>query len=347
MNSDERVCAALRRQVPDRVPIVEFLVDPNVAKAAVPEGTDTADCADRLDMDAVSCRVMFPAVKEYPDGTWKDEWGVTWASGRDVFPHPVRGAIASFGELRRYSPPDPDRAGRLGLLPDLVRRYKGRRAILFQFRAAFIGAAYLTGLDHLLANFLLEPRFAHALMDMVLEVNIRIARNAVREGADAIVLGDDYADNRGPMMSPALFGEFVLPRLTRMVEAIHEEGGLVIKHSDGNLYPIIEAIASSGADALNPIEPAVGMDLATAKRLVGDRMAIMGNVDCGQLLPSGTPDQVREAVRQCIRDAAPGGGYILSSSNSIHSGVKPANWKAMIEAGREFGEYPLKAAALT
>jgi uroporphyrinogen decarboxylase len=340
MNSLDRVLAALRREEPNRVPIVEFVIDPNVAKAAVPESTDTADCADRLDTDAVSCRALFAEIEKHSDGTWIDEWGVTYARGRDVFPHPIRGPIASFADLRRYRPPAPDAPGRLGLLPDLVRRYKGRRAILFAHRAAFIGAAYLHGLDNLLANFLLEPEFAHALLDMVLDVNIRIARSAVRAGADVIVLGDDYADNRGPMMSPALFGEFILPRLTRMVKAVHEEGGFIIKHSDGNLYPIIEAIASSGADALNPIEPAAGMDLATSKGLVGDRMAIMGNVDCGQLLPLGTPDQVRESVRQCMRDAAPGGGYLLSSSNSIHSGVKPENWLAMIEAGREFGKHP-------
>jgi uroporphyrinogen decarboxylase len=174
---------------------------------------------------------------------------------------------------------------------------------------------------------------------MVLEVNLAIARRAVRAGADVIVLGDDYAHNLGPMMSPGVFREFLLPRLTRMVAVVHEEGGLVVKHSDGNLYPVLEDIVSSGADGLNPIEPVAGMDLATTKRLVGDRMALVGNVDCGSLLCHGSSDDVRRAVRQCIRDAAAGGGYLLCSSNSIHSSVNPENYIAMVKAGREFGAY--------
>ena len=145
-------------------------------------------------------------------------------------------------------------------------------------------------------------------------------------------------------MSPELFGQMILPRLKRMVEVIHEEGALVIKHSDGNIYPILEAIASCGADGLNPIEPVVGMDLATTKKLVGDRVALVGNVDCGQLLSHGTIQEVRQAVRKCIADAGPGGGYLLCSSNSIHSSCKPENLVAMVKAGLEFGTYPLQMA---
>lgn len=344
MNSRERVLVALRREQPDRVPIVEFVIDPKVAKAAVPESSDVADCMDRLNMDAVSCGVQFVKVEDRPDGTWIDEWGVAYLDGPEVVAHPIRGPIATMDDLRRYHPPNPDAPGRLGDLPDLVRRYKGRRAIIFHQRAAFMWAAYLNGMDHLLANFLLKPEFVAALLDMVLEVNLAIARRAVRAGVDVICLGDDYAHNGGPMMSPDVFREFILPRLTRMVEVIHEEGAVVIKHSDGNLYPLLEDIVSCGADGLNPIEPVAGMDLTVTKNLVGDRMALVGNVDCGHLLSHGTPDEVRAAVRQCIHDAALGGGYLLSSSNSIHSSVKPENLRVMVEAALEFGGYPLEVA---
>ncbi len=206
-------------------------------------------------------------------------------------------------------------------------------------------AAYLHGMDNLLMNMMLEPAFAEALMDMVLEVHIAIARRAVRAGADVIVLGDDYAHNAGPMMSPELFDKMIRPRLKRMVDVIHEEGAMVIKHSDGNLYPILEAIVSCGAEGLNPIEPVAGMDLATTKKLVGDRVALVGNVDCGQLLSHGTIQEVRQVVRQCIMDAGPGGGYLLCSSNSIHSSCKAENLRAMVEAGLECGSYPLELTA--
>ncbi len=345
MNSVERVLAALRREEPDRVPMMELLINPQVASAVVPDCLDGADCMDRLGMDVVAhLALSFGVVEDREDGTYVDEWGVTYAGTANAVGHPLHGPIATMEDLRRYEPPDPAAPGRLGILHDIVRRYKGRRAVLFHQRVSFMWAAYLNGLDNLLVNFLLEPDFASALLDMVLEVNIGIARRAVRAGADVISLGDDYAYNSGPMMSPQVFEHFLQPRLKRMVEVIHDEGALVIKHSDGYLYPLLDAIASCGPDALHSIEPSAGMDLATTKGLVGDRMALIGNVDCGELLTRGTPDQVREAVRQCIRDAAPGGGYLLASSNSIHVGVKPENLLAMVEARLEFGEYPIKAA---
>jgi uroporphyrinogen decarboxylase len=339
MNSVERVHTALRGGQPDRVPVIEFVIDPNVASAAVPGCIDTSDCKDRLGMDSVGCGAVFAVVDDCGDGTYTDEWGVTYRRNPEVVAHPVKGPIASMADLRRYSPPDPEAPHRLGELEDVVRRYKGRRAITFHQRAAFMWSAYLNGLGELLANFLLERAFATALLDMVLEVHLVIARRAIRAGAEVIVLGDDYAHNFGPMMSPALFDHFILPRLTRMIDLIHEEGALAIKHSDGNMYPLLESIVASGADALNPIEPVAGMDLATTKRLLRGRMAMVGNVDCGKLLSHGTPQQVRETVRRCILDGAPGGGYLLSSSNSIHSSVNPRNLVAMVEAAVEFGTY--------
>lgn len=337
MTSPERVLAAIRRQPVDRVPVVEFLIDPRVAAVAVPGCLDPADCMDRLGMDAVACGARFQQVEERGPEHWVDEWGVLYQRGPEALDHPIQGPIASWDDLRRYTPPDPDAPHRLGALPALVRRYKGRRAILFHQRAAFMWSAYLHGIDNLLMALLAEPDFACALMDMVLETNLALVRRAIRAGAEVIVLGDDYASNQGPMMSPALFDALILPRLTRMVDTIHEEGALAVKHSDGNLYPILESIARSGADGLNPIEPIAGMDLKTTKARVGDRMALIGNIDCGHLLPFGAPEQVREAVRQAIADAAPGGGYLISSSNSIHSSCKPENLVAMVQAAHEFG----------
>jgi uroporphyrinogen decarboxylase len=339
MNSVERVHTALKLGQPDRVPVLEFVVDEKVARAAVPGCRDVADCMDRLDMDGVGCGAFFAKVSDNDDGSYTDEWGVDYLPGPEAVAHPLRGPVATIEEARAYTPPDPDAPHRLGKLPDLVARYKGRRAICFHHRAAFMWSAYLNGLDNLLANFILEPELVRELMKRVLECNMRIVRRAIRAGAEVIVLGDDYAGNLGPMMSPDQFREFILPPLKRMVGMIHDEGALCIKHSDGNLYPIIEDIVSAGPDGINPVEPVAGMDLATVKRLVGDRVCITGNIDCAHLLPHGTPEQVREAVRQAIADAAPGGGYILTSSNSIHSSCNPANFIAMVKACHEFGEY--------
>jgi len=340
MNSVERVHVALRLEQPDRVPIMEFIIDKKVAGAILPAARDMPDFMDRVDLDGVGCGACFREVRRNKDGTYVDEWGVTYQSGgTEAVPHPLRGPIKTMDDAKAYIPPDPDAPYRLGSLPDIVSRYKGRRAICFHHRAAFMWSAYLMGLDNLLASLLAEPDLATLVMDKVLEANMRIVRNAIRAGAEVIILGDDYAHNRGLMMSPAVFEELILPRLCKMVHMIKNEGAFCIKHSDGNIYPILEMIVSTGCDGINPIEPVAGMDLRTVKRLVGDRVCITGNIDCAHLLPHGTPEDVEKAVIQAIRDAGEGGGYILTSSNSIHSSVNPANFAAMIDATHRHGLY--------
>ena len=202
-------------------------------------------------------------------------------------------------------------------------------------------SAYLMGIENILMGFLTEPDLVEEVMDKVLDCNMAIVRRAIRAGAEVIVLGDDYAGNLGPLMSPAVFRDFILPRLSKMIAMIHEEGAFCIKHSDGNLYSLLDMIVSAGPDGINPIEPVAGMELKRVKELVGDKVCLSGNIDCGQLLPHGSPEEVRQAVRQAIADAGPGGGYILSSSNSVHSSCDPRNLVAMVEACREFGAYPL------
>jgi len=337
MNSVQRVFTALRGGKPDRVPVLEFVIDKKVAAAAVPGCRDTADCMDRLGMDGVGCGAVFSKVSENPDGTYVDEWGVVYKPGQEAVAHPLSGPVSSLADAREYRAPDPDAAHRLGVLPELVRRYKGRRAICFHHRAAFMWAAYLMGIDNILAGLLIEPDTVSLLMDKVLEANMGVVRNAIRAGAEVIVLGDDYAHNSGPMMSPEVFDEFIKPRLARMTAMIHEEGGFCIKHSDGNIYPLLDSILETGPDGLNPIEPVAGMELSRVRELAGERLCLVGNIDCGHLLPHGTTEEVREAVRAAIAEVGAGGGFIVSSSNSIHSSCKPENLVAMVEAVRKFG----------
>lgn len=340
MTSAERVHAALRGLPVDRVPILEFVVDPKVAAALVPDARDAADACDRLGLDGVGSGAVFHRVAEKGD-EYQDEWGVTYRAGTQVVSHPIRGPIATRDDLERWTPPDPDAPHRLEKLREVVARYKGRRAVLFHHRAAFMWSAYLVGLDRLLELFYEDPEFVHALFEKVLSVNERIIRNAVRAGAEVVCLGDDYASNQGPLFSPAMFRRFVLPYLQRAIDAIQEEGALAVKHSDGNLWPILDDIVGTGADGLNPIEPVAGMDLAEVKAAYGDRICLIGNIDCGDLLCNAPVAEVERTVRETIRVGAPGGRFILSSSNSIHASVRPENFRAMIEAGKRCGAYPV------
>jgi len=147
MNSYERVYTSLKGGVPDRVPIVEFVIDPKVRLAICPQCTDAGQLADYLDLDMVGCSAVFTRIAG-DDQQWIDEWGVSYQPSPEVVPHPIKGPIETHESLLNYRPPDPDLPVRLGQLPELVKRYKGKRAIAFHHRAAFMWSCYLMGMDN-------------------------------------------------------------------------------------------------------------------------------------------------------------------------------------------------------
>jgi uroporphyrinogen decarboxylase len=95
-------------------------------------------------------------------------------------------------------------------------------------------------------------------------------------------------------------------------------------------------------DGFQAIEPRAGMDIAAIKQKYGDRLVLVGNVDCSTVLVDGPVEAVRAQTEQVIRAAAPGGGFLLSSSNSVHPGVKPEYYLAMLDTARRVGIYPIQ-----
>jgi uroporphyrinogen decarboxylase len=278
----------------------------------------------------------------------RDEWGIIWGITDFGIPYPIDGPIKEPADLKTYTPPDPEAPHRLQSLREAVKKFKGRRAIVFLTHDGFEFPHYLRGgMENLLLDYYDDPRLAHELAEMVIDYKIRLMRRAIREGADAVVSGDDYANQHGTVMSPQHFRQFVLPYLKRSIDAAHDEGVPFIKHTDGNIWAILDDLVQAGIDALDPIEPAAGMDIGEVKAKYGDRIAVIGNVDCSFVLTRGTVEEVEEAVKETIAKASPGGGHILASSNSIHPAVKPENYKAMVEAARKFGRYPIDPELVT
>lgn len=348
MNGYERFMAALRREEPDRVPIWELII--NEPTKSTWGATSLVDFVEQEDLDGIT---IFEDGRETPlddagdtpsDVTRKvmDEWGVVWGETEFDIPYPLTGPIRSASDLASYTPPDPDDDHRLQGLHEAVDKFKGERAIVFLTHDGFEFPHYLrSGMDHLLMDYVDNPGLVHDLAEITVDFKIRLMKRAVEAGADVIVSGDDYAGRTGPFMSPAHFREFIFPYLKRSVDAAHDLGVPYIKHTDGNLWPIMDQMVDAGIDAIDPLEPIAGMDVGEMKARYGDRLAVIGNIDVTELLPSGTEQDVEEAVKETIAKGAPGGGYILASSNSIHPAVKPGNYRAMVKAGRKWGNYPL------
>lgn len=159
---------------------------------------------------------------------------------------------------------------------------------------------------------------------------------AMREaGADFVNLVSDVAYNQGPFISPAQFREFIIPYMHRHIPALKAEGLYVIQHSDGNLMPILDDWISPGMHMLHSLDPMAGMDMAEVKRCTYGKVALMGNVQCN-LLQDGPDKAIRASARYALTHAAPGGGYVFSSSNTIFDGMPLRNYEVMLD---EFAAY--------
>ena len=155
---------------------------------------------------------------------------------------------------------------------------------------------------------------------------------------DGFCLCSDYCFNNHPFLSPSMFDEFVTPYLTELVAGYRNMGFYVIKHTDGNIMPIIDSLVSSNPHALHSIDPQGGCDLAEVKRLVGDKVCLIGNVNCA-LLQTGTDDEAAEDVRRTLAQGMPGGGYVFGTSNCIYTGMDLDRYNLMLDIWRKEGNY--------
>lgn len=115
----------------------------------------------------------------------------------------------------------------------------------------------------------------------------------------------------------------------------------VLFHSDGNLWQIMDDLLDAGIDGLNPLEPLAGMELKPLKKRYGNRLILVGGIDCSQLLPLGTPEEIRQAVQRAMQVAAPGGGLFIGSSSEINPATPLENVLAFYSACHEYGRYPI------
>lgn len=340
MTGYERMMAALMRKEPDRVPVWELIVDPPVIKALYGDISYT-DFVEKEDLDGITCPEDQKR-KDLGGNVYSDEWGIIWKIEPSGLSYPVEGPIKSERNLDKYRPPDPDAPWRLRTLEKYVKRFKGKKAIVFLGHETFEFSHYLMGgMDELFMNYVLKSALVKRLSDMISEYKCKVLENAAKVGTDALLTGDDYAGRKGSFMSPTHFRQFVQPYLQRAVNIAKQNNLPFIKHTDGNLERILDMIVDTGIDALDPIEPMAGMDIGQIKEKYGERICVIGNVDCTEVLPRGTKEDVEEAVKETIAKASGGGGHILASSNSIHPAVKPDNYKTMIETARKHGVYPL------
>ena len=161
-------------------------------------------------------------------------------------------------------------------------------------------------------------------------------RFAKHGGIDGWALCADYCFNTGPFLRPEWFAEFITPYLTRLIAGYRELGYYAIKHTDGNIMPILDQLLSANPHALHSLDPQGDVDIAEVKRIAGDKVCLIGNVNCG-MLTTGTDEECIESARYALKHGMPGGGYIFSTSNCIFTGMRLSRYELILDVWRKEG----------
>jgi uroporphyrinogen decarboxylase len=317
MTPRERFIAALNRQpVPGRVPHFELVFF--------------------LTMEAFG--------KVHPSHRGYGQWDQMEPKERQLHRKDMADLFVATAERFEHSAiflhPNPgDRNDECIRLVDLVREKSGDKYFLMLEGDATFSIPSGQNMTDFAARLGEEPEALKAEADQRVDRALaRAERLKKRGGLDGFAMCSDYCFNNGPFLSPRQFGEFVTPCLARLIRGYRDLGFYTIKHTDGNIMPILDQLVQAHPHALHSLDPQGGVDIAEVKRRCGEEVCLIGNVKCSAL-DTGTDEEVVESARYALRHGMPGGGYVFSTSNCIYTGMKLARYGLMLDVWRKEGNY--------
>jgi len=314
MTPRERFIAALeRRPVPGRVPHFELVFF--------------------LTMEAFG--------KVHPSHRNYHQWHQMEEKERQLHRHDMADVYIATAERFEHDAiflhPNPGSEDEIMRLVDTVREKTGDRYFLLIHGDATMGIPNGNRMVEFSFRLADEPEKVKAeCEEQVTNALARGERLHRHGGLDGFALCSDYCLNTGPFLSPTQFGEFVTPYLTKLITGYRDMGFYTIKHTDGNIMPILDQLVDANPHALHSLDPQGGVDIAHVKRLYGDRVCLIGNVNCG-LLDTGTDQEAAESARYCLGHGKPGGGYIFSTSNCIYTGMRLERYEMILDVWRREG----------
>ena len=325
MKPRERAIRALELEEPDRVPMFEL--EFQYPEEIVGEGYV-------LSPDQTGW-----VMTVFRDFLKQEEGMVKVGKGLDVTEHNTR-VLAETCRKLGYD------VIRVGFVPDEMKAIKILRKIAPDHLIAgsaggTVGIPDGKNMGALVHQIYARPEEFKKQMDESIKASIENIKEQADAGVDLVFDCTDYCLKEGPFYSLWVYRELIFPYLKMLVDAAHKKHIYFIKHTDGYLWSIVDDLMATGIDALHSIDPSAGMSLAEVKDQYGDRIALCGNVDAATTMAYGSPEEVAEEAKQCIRDAGSGGGYFLTTSNCIYKGIPPINAITLAKVGKKHGRYPL------
>ena len=250
-----------------------------------------------------------------------NELGLEW---RQMGLPSTRSTVTGFGSYEEFFET-------LKVLRDNTDKY----ILVMIYCSHFEKANAARGIENFLADMAGEPDFARGLLNRIIDKNMVMLENFLwAPEIDGVLLGSDWGTQLDLIMSPDTWQEMIRPGEQREYDLVHSYGKDVWVHSCGNIEKIIPSLIEMGLDVLNPVQPEA-MDIAILKKEYGDKLTFWGGISTQQVLPFGTPEEVKQETRR-VRDLmSQGGGYILATAQEIQGDVPAENIVALIEAARE------------
>ena len=351
MNSRERMLAVIDRQAVDRIPTDMWATGEVWGKLRDHFGED-ADITSELHIDGMAGffgpDYIGPSRPELPAGGSADYWGVRRkqvaheGGAYDEQSFCPLATAQTIDDLDAYAWPKADWFDYSGMRAKAVNA--GRtHAVQCGYMSPFGIHNLLRGLEQSLVDPLIEPEFTHSLVGRISDFlydDHRRMFEACEGLIDVAQVADDLGSQTGPLISLELYQEFYAPHHKRFINLCHEFGIKVFHHDDGSCRPFLPLLVEMGIDILNPIQwTCPGMDMQELKSEFGDKVCFHGAIDNQEILPFGTPEEVRGEVRHCIDAlASDGTGYILASCHNMQVNTPVENIIAMYDEAWQYGK---------
>ena len=358
MDSRQRVKAALEHRETDRVPMdyqAQRVFDSKLRRYL---GVETEEALlDRLGCDLYylsvrdisqneSANTIYTGPKLQADAKQRIcPFGIRFnrKAGDDKFSvdEAISGPLERVStpkEILDYSWPDPKWFDVDILIEECERN--SNRMIIGGFWSGIFGHSYrMVGFENFLLQSALNPGLIKILVDRMtdfyMELNERLF-HALKGKMDIWFFGNDFGSQGGMLISPGLWDDLFFENYQRLVNLAKAYDLKVMSHSCGSIRPIIERFIEIGIDIMDPVQTtADNMAPADLKSAYGDRIVFHGAIDTQEILPRGTPETVSEHVQETIRTLGKGGGYIMSSCNSIQEDTPPENIVTMFDTARK------------
>jgi uroporphyrinogen decarboxylase len=235
--------------------------------------------------------------------------------------------------------PNPWSDDEIQRLVDIIRERTGDKYFLMIHGDATYGIPNGNNMTEFAVQLVEEPQMLKDQAQRMVDDTLKRGQTLKRAGGlDGFALCSDYCFNNGPFLRPSQFAEFVTPYLKQLCAGYREQGYWIIKHTDGNIMPIIDQLVDANPHALHSLDPQGGVDIKVVKEKYGDQVCLIGNVSCG-MLDTGTDEQARESARYCLKHGKPGSGYIFSTSNCVYTGMRLARYDVILDEWRRHGVY--------